>query len=133
MLEIRNDIKNLLKNIRPFDALESEHVNSTIEWIDSGKEIFRLEKPDVPEKHLVSYFCLYDKKEKKMLLVEHKKAQLWLPSGGHVDPGEHPNKTAARECLEELKIDANFLFEDPIFVTSTMTVGLTAGHTDVSL
>lgn len=133
MIEMRNEIKNLVGSIKPFDLLESKHARETIEWIESGEEIFRIEKPNIPNKHLVSYFCLYDKSAKKMLLVEHKKAQLWLPTGGHVEPGEHPNKTAARECSEELNIDAIFLFEDPIFVTSTVTVGITAGHTDVSL
>ena len=133
MIEIRNKIKNIVSNIIPFDALESNHASEVIDWIESGEEIFRVEKPDIPNKHLVSYFCLYDKVAKKILLVEHKKAQLWIPPGGHVDPGEYPSKTAARECAEELNIEAKFFFEDPIFVTSTVTVGLTAGHTDVSL
>ena len=38
-----------------------------------------------------------------------------------------------RECLEELGIEADFWCVDPIFLTSSMTIGLTAGHTDVSL
>ena len=38
-----------------------------------------------------------------------------------------------RECLEELRVQADFWHPDPIFLTSTVTVGLTAGHTDVSL
>jgi hypothetical protein len=32
-----------------------------------------------------------------------------------------------------LEITADFWQEDPLFLTSTVTVGLTAGHTDVSL
>jgi len=133
MIAIRNDIKKVVQSINPLDTLESQHINETVKWIDSGKELFRIKKPDVPDKHLVSYFCLFDQKEQKVLLVEHKKALLWLPPGGHVDPGEHPTKAASRECLEELHIEADFLFKDPIFITSTVTVGLTAGHTDVSL
>jgi len=38
-----------------------------------------------------------------------------------------------RECFEELKIKADFWADDPIFLTSILTVELTAGHTDVSL
>lgn len=132
-IKIRDEIKELVKNIHPFDSLESKHIDETLEWIETSEEIFRIEKPDIPNKHLVSYFCLYDQNTKKILLVEHKKAQLWLPPGGHVDPGEHPNMTAVRECSEELNIEAIFLVEAPIFVTSTLTVGLTAGHIDVSL
>ncbi len=131
---IRNKIKDLIGNMDPLDELEQEHANEAISWINSGQEIFRLEKPDIPHKHLVSYFCLFDPNEQLILLVDHKKAQLWLPAGGHVDPGEHPTSTASRECFEELGIDAEFFLDSqPIFITSTQTVGLTAGHTDVSL
>ncbi len=121
MADVRSEILGLIRDIRPFDTLEAEHAKDAIQWIESGNEIFRIKKPDMPDKHLVSYICMLDKRERKILLVEHRKAKLWLPAGGHVDPGEHPTVTAGRECLEELKIDAKFLFEHPIFITSTLT------------
>lgn len=68
-----------------------------------------------------------------MLLVDHKQARLWLPTGGHVEIDEDPKETVKRECVEELNSEVEFYFADPIFITSTVTVGLTAGHTDVSL
>lgn len=48
---------------------------------------------------------------------------------------EHPRKTVLRETKEELNRDAVFLKGDerPLLITITQTVGLTAGHTDVSL
>jgi len=130
---IQNEIAELIRIIEPVDILEKAHINESLEWIFSGTEIFRISKPDIPKKHLVSYFCLCDFKHGKILLVEHLKAGLWLPAGGHVEPGEHPNLTAQRECLEELGVEAKFWSERPIFITSTVTVGFTAGHTDVSL
>ena len=117
----------------PHDALEQQHIHETLTWIKSGAQIFRIQKPDIPAQHLVSYFILLDEEAEKVLLVDHKKAQLWLPSGGHVEPDEDPKEAARRECQEELGIEAEFKFEDPIFLTKTVTVGLTAGHTDVSL
>ena len=119
--------------ITPYDALEKEHIENTLSWITSGEPIFRVVKPDIPNKHLVSYFVVFDKEARKILLVDHKKAGLWLPAGGHVEPGEDPKDTVKRECLEELGIEADFWREDPIFLTSAVTVGITAGHTDVSL
>lgn len=37
----------------------------------------------------------------KVLLHRHKKLDLWLPPGGHVDLGEFPDEAAVREVLEE--------------------------------
>ena len=130
---MRHQITAVIKEIPPHDPLEKEHIEDTLAWVNSGAEIFRLKKPDIPNKHLVSYFVLYDEEAEKILLCDHKKAQLWLPLGGHVDPDEHPRDTAQRECFEELQVKPDFWREGPLFITSTLTVGLTAGHTDVSL
>lgn len=39
--------------------------------------------------------------EDKVLLVHHRKLNLWMAPGGHVDEGESPHLTAERECYEE--------------------------------
>lgn len=133
-MNLRRSIAKTVGQIVPFDELEQHHIQDTLEWIQSGSQIFRTEKPDVPPKHLVSYIILFDADERKVLLVDHHLAQLWLPAGGHVDPDEHPNQTATRECYEELSIQADFWQDTPLFLTSTfLTTGLDAGHTDVSL
>lgn len=36
-----------------------------------------------------------------MLLLWHRKLQMWLPPGGHIDPHELPDEAAVREVLEE--------------------------------
>jgi 8-oxo-dGTP pyrophosphatase MutT (NUDIX family) len=126
-------VYDVVANISPVDNLEEEHIQDTLCWIQSGAPLFRIRKPDVPPRHFVSYFVLFDEDAKKVFLVDHKKAKLWLPSGGHVEINEHPRDAAIRECFEELGIEAEFLNKDPVFLTVTKTVGLTAGHTDVSL
>lgn len=130
---IRENIHHLISAIIPYDDVEQEHINDTRLWIESGAPIFRVQKPDVPNKHLVSYFVLFDDVYQKILLVDHKKGLLWLPAGGHVEIDEDPKTTVERECLEELNVTADFWSPHPLFLTSTLTVGLTAGHTDVSL
>lgn len=129
--DLRAQIRNEIASITPFDGVEESVIADTLEWLDSGVEIFRLQKPATPPKHLVSYFLLVDGDH--ILLVDHIKAGLWLPSGGHVDPGEHPGQTVQREIVEELGIEADFMFPDPQFITATTTVGSTPGHIDVSL
>ena len=128
---MRKQIKQEVQVITPLDSLESETISDVLAWIDSGVGLCRIEKPATPDKHLVSYFVLVD--GDFILLVDHINAQLWLPTGGHVEPDEHPRDTALREAHEELAIDGEFLYDNPLFITSTMTVGKTAGHTDVSL
>ena len=133
MIEIRNEIKELVSSIIPLDQIEKEHIEFVKEWIESGSEIFRIAKPDTPKTHLVSYFVLVDPSTNELLLVDHKKSDFWLPAGGHVEVGEHPMETVKREIQEELGIEADFLFDDPLFVTITETTGNVAKHTDVSL
>ena len=128
---MRAEIREEVELIQPLDELERESKRDVLAWIESGAELCRLEKPATPPKHLISYFAVVD--DDHLLLVDHINAELWLPTGGHVDPGEHPRDTALREAEEELSIEGGFLKEGPIFVTVTETVGKTAGHTDVSL
>lgn len=127
----RAQIRFEVEAIEPVDSMELDTKRGVLEWIDSGAELCRREKPATPPKHLVSYFVLVDGEH--VLLVDHINAMLWLPTGGHVEPGEHPRTTVLREAEEELAIAAVFSDERPVFVTSTETVGRTAGHVDVSL
>jgi 8-oxo-dGTP diphosphatase len=128
---MRNAIRDEVASIEPFDTLERTHCEEALAWIDSGAELWRIQKPATPPKHLVSYFVLVD--HSHMLLVDHKNARLWLPSGGHVEPGEHPRATVARELREELCLELAAAPAAPLMLTSAETVGATAGHTDVSL
>ncbi len=129
--KIRQSIYTEIESIFPLDKQESEDIQKCLEWVNSGVELCRIEKPANPPKHLISYFVVVD--GDNVLLVDHINAKLWLPTGGHVEPGEHPRKTVEREVEEELGIKAKFLIKKPLFITVTETVGLTAGHTDVSI
>ena len=130
---MHDHIAAIVRAIQPYDTLEAEHISATLEWIESGAPLCRTQKPATPPQHLVSYFVLVDPHRRQLLLVDHVKAGLWLPSGGHVEPGEHPRATVEREVWEELQIEARFLLPEPLFLTITQTVGRTAGHTDISL
>ena len=128
---MRAEIRHEVELIQPLDDLERQSKLDVLAWIDSGAELCRLEKPATPPKHLISYFAVVDNDH--ILLVDHINAELWLPTGGHVEAGEHPRNTALREAKEELSIEGEFLKAGPMFVSITETVGKTAGHTDVSL
>lgn len=125
------EIRHMISAIDPLDEVEAEHIHFSLAWIDSGADLFRVVKPATPDPHLVSYFLLID--DDHLLLADHINAELWLPTGGHVEPNEDPRKTVMRELNEELGIEAEFLCEKPVFVSVSKTVGKTSGHTDVSL
>lgn len=130
---MRTIIADLVRSIHPHDALEQTHIDTTLAWIESGAPLHRIAKPATPPMHLVAYVVLYDSTQRKLLLGDHKKAGLWLPSGGHVEPYEHPQTAAQRELYEELGTEAHFCYTKPLFLTVTQTAGQTVQHTDVSL
>jgi 8-oxo-dGTP pyrophosphatase MutT (NUDIX family) len=135
--KLLDDIYALIEKLPPFDNLEAHHRLEALAWLRETDDVFRRVKPRTPSPHLVAYFVLRDDQDGSVLLVDHIKAGLWLPAGGHVEPGEHPVETVRREVAEELGIPAVFfprLGERPLFLTVTETVGsLAERHTDVSL
>lgn len=47
----------------------------------------------------------------RVLLLFHRKLQMWLPPGGHVEPGELPDEAALREVREETGVVARLIGE----------------------
>jgi ADP-ribose pyrophosphatase YjhB (NUDIX family) len=128
---MRSIVRMELASIEPLDDLERAHREDALAWVDSGAELCRVAKPAIPPKHLVSYFAIVD--GEYILLVDHRNAKLWLPPGGHVEPGEHPREAVVRELHEELRLVPPGPVASPLLVTCTTTVGVSAGHIDVSL
>ncbi|UTH76341.1 NUDIX domain-containing protein [Chromobacterium sp. IIBBL 290-4] len=128
MSELRAAIRAEVAALAPLDALEEEHQQATLAWIDSGAELWRRIKPATPAVHLATYFALID--AEGILLVDHKNAGLWLPTGGHVDPGEHPREAVARELFEELGVRH---LPAPTLLTRTQVDAHAASHLDVTL
>jgi len=135
MLTPPESVRELVASIVPADEQERAHQRDMLEWLKATPDIYRRQKPATPPKHLVSYAVLIDPHDMAMFLVDHRRAGLCLPPGGHVEPGEDPADTVRRGVMEELSIKAGFSIIGalPVFVTVTRTGGVTGGHTDVSL
>lgn len=127
-------VAEIVSGIDPFDALEQDHLDETLAWLASTDDVYRRVKPATPPRHLVAYVVLVDPDARAVLLGHHRLAGLWLPTGGHVDPGEHPLEAARREATEEIGIRPDFTVTGPapFFLTITTTNG-TDSHEDVSL
>jgi len=134
---LKSTITDLVAGIEPTDDLAREHREQTLSWLAGTDDIFRRVKPRTPSPHLVSYFLLVDRAAASVLLCDHRLSGLWLPTGGHVEPGEHPLATVHREVVEELGVTARpdpAFSNRPFFLTMTETVGPPAArHVDVSL
>lgn len=135
---IKDNILTLVNSIALYDQLERDHIKDIANWIASGENIFRIKKDAIPPKHLVSYSVAVDVNERKIFLLDHKKALLKLPSGCHPEKNEMPYATARRELEEELPdfFDLPFLSgyeKTPFFATVDETVGISEHHTDASL
>jgi 8-oxo-dGTP diphosphatase len=134
---LKSMIIGLVSGIEPTDDLGREHRRNALSWLAETDDIFRRVKPLTPSPHLVSYFLLVDRPAGGVLLCDHRLSGLWLPTGGHVEPGEHPLATVRREAAEELGVPAELdaAFGDrPFFLTMNETAGPSAlRHVDVSL
>lgn len=51
----------------------------------------------------------YVVRDGKTLLLFHKKLQLWLPPGGHIEEGELPCEAARREIREETGLEVDIV------------------------
>jgi 8-oxo-dGTP pyrophosphatase MutT (NUDIX family) len=128
------DVAALVAAIEPYDDTERAQQADVLAWLASTPDVYRRVKPATPARHLVSYAVLADPRSGSVFLVDHRLSGLWLPTGGHVEPGEAPAVTAEREAREELGIEADFSIAGrrPVFVTVTRT-RTPDSHTDVSL
>jgi len=48
----------------------------------------------------------------KVLLIHHKKLNLWLPPGGHIDENEVPDDALMREFKEEVSLDIEIIHQN---------------------
>lgn len=126
------DVRALVDRLPPHDDVAAEHRDRALAWLATTDDVFRREKPVTPSPHLVGYFVVVDPASGDLLLADHRLSGLWLPTGGHVEPGEHPADTVRREVVEELGVPAVFAAPDPVLLTWTPTVGPDR-HVDVSL
>lgn len=127
---LRAEIDSSLRAIPPGDETEESTRADVLARLARGDDLIRGGQPDRPDPHLVSYTLVTD--GRSVLLCHHKKAGLWLPTGGHVDPGEAPLATAQREIVEELGAALPLISDFPVFVTCQKTTGPNPHH-DLSL
>lgn len=61
------------------------------------------------EKHFAVSGFVMNPEETKLLMVFHRKLNVWVIPGGHLEPNEYPHEGALREIKEETGIEAKIL------------------------
>jgi 8-oxo-dGTP pyrophosphatase MutT (NUDIX family) len=62
-----------------------------------------------------------------VLLLWHRKLQMWLPPGGHIEENELPDEAAVREVVEEAGIDVELVGERGVGVERPVQLVRPAG------
>ncbi|MDX2088527.1 MAG: NUDIX domain-containing protein [Kofleriaceae bacterium] len=52
--------------------------------------------------------AVYARRGERVLVIEHRRLETWLPIGGELEAGETPLEAARRELLEETGLVGNF-------------------------
>lgn len=65
------------------------------------------------ESHFTATGLVINKERDKALMIFHKKLQIWLPAGGHVEDNELPHETVIREVFEETGVKASVIDASP--------------------
>lgn len=98
---MRKILVDQLKSL-DYSLTTNETVQKFIERIKEGK----LTKNENALSHFCVYFLPLNKDTQEVLIGHHKKSNLWLSPGGHIDPGELLEDTVVREIKEELGVVA---------------------------
>lgn len=61
------------------------------------------------ESHFTATGLVLNQRGDRALMIFHKKLQIWLPAGGHVEQGELPHEAVVREVLEETGVRARII------------------------
>jgi len=77
-------------------------------------------------------------KNEKLVLIKHKRKNMWLPVGGHVEEGETDKEALLREIKEELNIEVEvlqkpfFILEEPNETTSHFICLYKSGEVEIN-
>lgn len=127
---IRASYLSAISSIAPWDDLEVRDISIVKAWLQQASF---LNKPYNMDMHLGVLCPILSPDFAYTYLINHRKAQMWLPPGGHVDFGVTLEQAACQELEEELGLkNSSPLSNCPTFLVRTLTQGQNAGHIDVT-
>lgn len=95
MKSLRQELKQIIRA----ELCSNTHVYTEFEKrLEEGKLI----RDEDPRTHFCVYILPYNSHNRTIFLAHHKKANMWIAPGGHIDSHELPGEAVVREAEEEL-------------------------------
>lgn len=106
MKEYKAKLSEILYRYKPFDAVETRHLERLLNFMNISSYPFSRENA---EGHITASAILVDLSFSHVLFIWHQKLLRWLQPGGHceVEIDQTPEETALRELVEETDINAS--------------------------
>lgn len=125
-----DSIPSIIEELDRLNLVNQKTIAGFKKRIDQGVPFT---KPQNPESHFCVLFVPYERKSRTIYIVDHIKAGIWSPPGGHIDLNEGPIMAVKREFSEELGFKLTNekikLFEAN--VTSCIPTGICRKHFDL--
>jgi len=67
----------------------------------------------------------------RVLMVQHRGLGKWLPVGGHIEPGEHPDQALWREIREECGLEVEIAGDKAPIEDPTVEILYTPAHVNI--
>ena len=93
---------NFVQEIKKLKSNNSDEKRIQDLFLEKSKRKDSFIKKFSLAEHFCSFFLPIDVKSRTIYLVDHIKARMWIPPGGHIEKNESPKDAVVREFKEEL-------------------------------
>ena len=122
----------IIEMLRGHTAVDERERSSIAEFVRLAPGLARPFDEHADPVHVTASGILVCDGGDAVALHLHKRLQMWLQPGGHIEPGESPADAALRESIEEIGVPARHQSPGGMFVHVDVHPG-PKGHTHLDL